>query len=291
MKLSDFYKNIVRFGAEIDPRGKSAVTEFQDTAILHGNPDTPVNKLMVGIDIEIGEIMLAERLREIEGLDLVLSHHPEGKAYASLYKVMDLQVNLLVKAGLPEKLAREMLTERQHEVERRLMAANHTRSCDAAKILDIPFMCAHTPADNHVSHYLGRLFKEKKPKKVSDVIDILMEIPEYKLACEVNAGPKIIIGSPNRKTGEIFMEMTGGTEGSSKAYDKLYKKGTRTLIGMHLSEDHFKKIRDMNLNVVIAGHISSDTLGLNLLLDKIEKSSGEKFNVINCAGFNRIKRI
>jgi hypothetical protein len=59
---------------------------------------------------------------------------------------------------------------------------------------------------------------------------------------------------------------------------------------MHLSEEHFKKVKDANLNVVIAGHISSDTLGLNLLLDRIEKESKETFQVISFSGFDRIKR-
>jgi hypothetical protein len=40
--------------------------------------------------------------------------------------------------------------------------------------------------------------------------------------------------------------------------------------------------------VVIAGHISSDTLGLNLLLDRIEKE--EKLETICCSGFYRIRR-
>jgi hypothetical protein len=59
---------------------------------------------------------------------------------------------------------------------------------------------------------------------------------------------------------------------------------------MHLSEEHFKKVKDANLNVVIAGHISSDTLGLNLLLDRIEKQAKERLQIISCSGFNRIKR-
>jgi len=84
------------------------------------------------------------------------------------------------------------------------------------------------------------------------------------------------------------VEMTGGTEGSKDAYDKMYKTGVRTLVSMHLSEEHFKKVKDADLNVVIAGHISSDTLGLNLLLDRIEKE--EELKTINCSGFRRIRR-
>jgi putative NIF3 family GTP cyclohydrolase 1 type 2 len=59
---------------------------------------------------------------------------------------------------------------------------------------------------------------------------------------------------------------------------------------MHLSEEHFKKAREANLNAIIAGHISSDTLGLNLLLDRIQQKGGEEFDTISCSGFRRIKR-
>jgi hypothetical protein len=90
--------------------------------------------------------------------------------------------------------------------------------------------------------------------------------------------------------GKIFLEMTGGTEGSKEVFDKFYKLGIRTLICMHLSEEHFKKVKDANLNVVIAGHISSDTLGLNLLLDRIEQEAKEEFQVTACSGFRRVKR-
>ncbi|MFH0790561.1 MAG: NGG1p interacting factor NIF3, partial [Candidatus Omnitrophota bacterium] len=121
-----------------------------------------------------------------------------------------------------------------------------------------------------------------------DIIEILSGIPEYKAAADDLAGPRVILGAPNRTAGRILVEMTGGTEGSGQVYDRLYKTGIRTLISMHLSEDHFKKVKDANLNVVIAGHISSDTLGLNLLLDNLEKE--ENFSITACSGFRRFKR-
>lgn len=42
------------------------------------------------------------------------------------------------------------------------------------------------------------------------------------------------------------------------------------------------------MNVVIAGHIASDNLGLNLLLDQILE--GEDIKVLECSGFIRVKR-
>jgi putative NIF3 family GTP cyclohydrolase 1 type 2 len=287
MKLADFYGSVVKFGSELDPR-KNKINSYADTAILYGQPDTEIKRILVGIDIEVGELLLANIIRRESGLDLVLAHHPEGRAWAALYEVMQLQVDLLTRAGLNRKISEELLAERKREVERKLLPNNHMRSVDTARLLNIPFMCAHTPADNHAAFFIERLMREKKPQKVGDIIDILLDLPEYKYAREQLAGPRVILGNPNRPVGKIFVEMTGGTEGPKEAFDKLYKAGVRTLVSMHLSEEHFRKVRDANLNVVIAGHISSDTLGLNLLLDRIVKK--EKISIVSCSGFTRFDR-
>ncbi|MDD4953419.1 MAG: NGG1p interacting factor NIF3 [Candidatus Omnitrophica bacterium] len=291
MKLSKLYSQVLKFGAERDPRGKkSKISSYEDTAILFGDPDTEVKKILVGIDIEVPELLLADRIRQQEGLDLVLSHHPEGKAYASLHKVMQLQVAMLKGLGMAQGVAQKFLDERMREVERRVMPQNHTRPVDAARLLNMPFMCAHTPADNHVQKFITDLMRKRKPRRVADIVDILMEVPEYAQAEKNSAGPRIISGNPAKYAGLISVEMTGGTEGSAEIFGKLYKKGVRTLICMHLGEEHFKKVKDANLNVVIAGHISSDNLGLNLLLDNIEKEQKERLQIISCSGFTRVRR-
>ncbi|MCX5700265.1 MAG: NGG1p interacting factor NIF3 [Candidatus Omnitrophica bacterium] len=289
MKLSRFYNLIVKFGTDRDPRrNKEAIKSYSDTAILYGKPDTEINKILVGVDMEVGELLLADRIRQKDGLDLALSHHPEGKAYVLLHEVMQLQVDLLKQAGLSELVAQKLLNTRMAEVERRVLPQNHERCVDVARILNMPFMCMHTPADNHVYWYLKKLMLEKKPKLIQNVIDILLEIPEYRDAQKNKTGPALILGSPKRKVGKIVFEMTGGTEGPKDVFDKLYKAGVRTLISMHLSEDHLKKAKEANLNAIIAGHISSDSLGLNLLLDRIDRI--EEIEVVGCSGFKRIKR-
>jgi len=288
MKLSYLYDQAVKFGIDQDPRRKPLKNSFSDTAILFGAADTEIRKILVGIDIEVADLLLAERIRDRQGLDLVISHHPEGAAYAALYKVMQLQVDMLVGLGISVKVAQELVDERKREVERKILPQNHMRAVDAARLLELPFMCVHTPADNHVYGFIKSLLKKNKPRKVQDIIDILMEIPEYQDAGSYFAGPRIILGSPKRPVGKVSVEMTGGTEGPKDVFDKMYKAGIRTLVSMHLGEEHFKKVKDANLNVVIAGHISSDTIGLNLLLDRIEKQ--EKFQIIGCSGFRRISR-
>jgi hypothetical protein len=56
-----------------------------------------------------------------------------------------------------------------------------------------------------------------------------------------------------------------------------------------MSDEHYKNAEKYHIRVVIAGHISSDNLGLNLLFDAAEKKFGS-INFIECSGFRRIKR-
>ncbi|MEK6581799.1 MAG: NGG1p interacting factor NIF3 [Nitrospirota bacterium] len=318
MTLKELYSKAISTGIENDPRGKEAVLKelesrkkdfeklkedekeffdnetlnnpYSDSRILNGTGDEKIKSALIGIDIEVGEILLADSLKtKGKGVDLLLSHHPEGRAYANLYSVMQMQSDILHRFGVPINIAEDLMEGRIKEVERRLMPVNHTRAVDAAKLLGIPFMCLHTPADNMVATYLQKIFDEGKPYKISDVMDILKGIPEYKEASFNGAGPKILIGSKNRKAGKIFVDMTGGTEGSKEIFSSLTASGVNTIVGMHLGEEHRKEAEKNHLNVVIAGHISSDNVGLNLLLDELSKNNS--LEIIECSGFKRVSRL
>jgi hypothetical protein len=317
MRLVDFYKLVVKKGIAKDPRSASEIKDelkrvqkeyrglkgpdkkafdkealtnpYADTRVLNGNPDTNIKTLMVGIDMEMAEIILADRLNEKgEAIDLVMAHHPEGVAWAKFYDVMRLQVAMLKNLGIAADVAEEMLKERMGEVERSVAPANHLRSVDVARLLDMPYMCVHTPADNHVASYLQKLFDGKTPEKLSQVLGMLKAIPEYFDGMKKNSGPRILIGEPKKKAGKIYVDMTGGTEGPKKVFGRLSQAGVGTIVAMHLSEEHFKHAKGEHINVVIAGHIASDTLGLNLLLDEVEKT--EKLKIIPASGFIRVKR-
>ena len=72
------------------------------------------------------------------------------------------------------------------------------------------------------------------------------------------------------------------------ALEKLAQAGVGTLVCMHLSEKHLEEAKKQNLIVVVAGHMASDNLGLNLLLDAV--CGGEKIEIIPCSGFTRVAR-
>ncbi len=112
------------------------------------------------------------------------------------------------------------------------------------------------------------------------------EIP--KEAGKLKAGPKIFVGRPDSRTGKIALtEITGGSEGSKEIYQNLAQAGIGTVIGMHIKEEFRTEAEKAHVSVIIAGHISSDSLGMNLFLDELEKRGIE---IIPCSGLIRIKR-
>jgi putative NIF3 family GTP cyclohydrolase 1 type 2 len=317
LKLQEFYELAIQAGIDADPRGRAVVkaelretlktyedlkpedkaafdleklkNPYADSRILHGSPEGPVKTILAGIDMETAEILLADRLNEKgSGIDLVLAHHPEGRAYANFYEVMRMQADILNRFGVPINVAESQLSRRMKEVERSLLPVNHTRPVDAARLLDIPLLCIHTPADNLVAGYLQSLFERETPARLKDVLKLLKAIPEYQESANNNVAPRILVGADEQRTGKIFVDMTGGTSGSKETLEKLSQSGVGTIVGMHMSEDHRKEAEKHHLHVVIAGHIASDTLGLNLLLDVIE--AREPISVLACSGFKRFKR-
>lgn len=259
---------------------------FSDTRILYGDPNKKVKKVLVGIDISAGELFLAEKFRNI---DLIISHHPLGKALLGLPDVMHLQIDFLVQYGVPVNIAEKFLKKRIEKVIRRIIPENYNETVDLARHLDLPLISIHTPGDNLVAKFLKERFEKNKFFLLEDIIKSLQEIPEYREATRIGAGPMIFVGNKENRAGKIApLAITGGTEGALEIYEKLAIAGIGTIIGMHLSEIHCEEVEKANINVVIAGHISSDSLGMNLFLDELERKNVE---IVSCGGFTRVSRI
>ena len=283
--LNRFKKNYEKMnvGEKKEFDTEKLTNPFSDTRILVDNGKN-VKKVIVGVDMEGAELLLADKL----GVDLVIAHHPEGKALADLSGVMDLQAEVLAGYGVPINIAESVIKPRISEVSRGLSPINHNRSVDIAKALKLNFMCVHTPADNLGANFLIKKLKKDNPETVGEIVEMLKDIPEFKAAIQYNAGPKIFVGSPDNSCGKVTVtEFTGGTSGSKEIYEKMAQAGIGTVIGMHMGEEHRKEAEKYHINVVIAGHMASDSLGLNLFLDELEAKGLE---IIPLSGLIRIKR-
>ena len=138
MRLIDIYDFVIKKGIAKDPRTKKEIDEelnkarrefrnlrgpdkkyydkdrlenpYADTRILYGNPDEDIKTMMIGVDMEVPEVLAADLLNERgESIDLVMAHHPEGAAWARFYDVMRLQVAMLRKFGIPPEIGKALL--------------------------------------------------------------------------------------------------------------------------------------------------------------------------------------
>jgi hypothetical protein len=316
VKLREIYETAVRMGIEADPRGKQGVEEhlermrrrhdklpahlapladpldltnpFADTRIYVGDPETEVATLLGGIDMNPGEILLADRLRE-KGVpvDAVYAHHPEGWGLTKLDDVMEVQADIWAQFGVPIQAGEKFISERMDEIKRRLMPLNYDQAIDVARLLEVPFFSAHTPTDNLVVDYLTRFFAQREPKLIEDVEKALLDIPEYRIAAQKGAGPYLGKSARDARAGRIWVDMTGGTEGPKKAIEKLADAGVGTIVGMHMGQEMRDEAEKHNMHVVIAGHMSSDSVGINLFLDELERNG---VKTIATSGLIRVHR-
>lgn len=312
MNIQQIYRLAIEMGIKSDFRTKEEINEFlkfkkeeytklspeerkyfdkerltnpyADTRIHFDDGMGNIKKILSTIDVSVGTLMMAKEL----GVDLVINHHPIGLALAGLDDVMSLQVDAMEKFGVPVTIAEKLIHKRIDEVARGINPANHYAVVDAAKIMKINLINIHSPADNLVANYVTNAISRVKPKYVSDIMKVLGKIPEYQEAKKQGAGPMLFSGSEKNRCGKVAVsEMTGGTEGSKEIYQAMTNAGIGTVVSMHLSEEHKKEAEKANINVVVAGHISSDSLGMNLILDKLEQKG---VKIIPAGGLIRIKR-
>ncbi len=228
-----------------------------------------IKKVAIGVDMELAEMLLAEKL----GADLVITHHPSGGApRINLHKVMDNQINTMTKAGVPINKAQKALAEKKGQVERGLHVSNYDRAVSAAKLLKMPFMGVHTPADilaeRTVQNLLDEKLKDQPKATLKDIIDALETKSEYQ---KTTAKPVIRVGCEKDYAGKVVVTMAGGTGGGTNVIKSYFEAGVGTLVCMHMPEDVIKAVKDQNIgNIVVAGHMASDSVGINQFTDALE---------------------
>lgn len=316
MTLQEIYDLAIAMGIKADPRGEASVNKllkrtkkeydeasekvkkyfdkesltnpYSDTRILFGDPKTPVKKILVGIDPDATEILLADRLNQKgEKIDAVVGHHPVGVSLAALHDVMELQVDAYAQVGVPLNVLDALMSERMTDVKRKIHPSNHNQVVDTARLLGMPLMNLHTVWDNMGDQFMKNYLGKKEFDTVGEIIDALMELPEYQEAMKGKNGPEIVSGSSKSRAGKVAIFFTGGTNPSKEVYIELAKAGVGTLVDMHIPEDGLKELKKLHVNVINAGHMASDSIGANLFFDELEKKGVE---IVSGSGLIRAKR-
>lgn len=319
MKLKTLFKRSIEIGIDYDPRGKQYINHqlqkkkdafkklegsekemfdeertwnpFSDCRILNGTGEEEVKRLMVGIDIETQDLILADRLREKgEKIDAVLIHHPEGRALADLDLVMGLQSDVFMAAGVPVNQTDHLLRPRQDRIRRSIHADNLFRTERTAELLGLPIFNMHTVTDNLVWAYMEKHICKKQWNDLGEIMDAIMDMPEYKWYAKKGNPPMLLNGSRGQRPGKVVAtEFTGGTNGPDDLIEKQATAGVGTILSMHFTEKEYEKGKEHNVNLIQCSHMASDAMGINLLLDILSKEE-KKLETLDVSGFIRVKR-
>lgn len=319
MKLKHLYKRTIEIGIDADPRDKKYIEKllkkqadrfkkaegnekkyfdeertwnpYGDSRILHGTGEEDVKRLMVGVDIEVGEILLADRLREKgEKIDCIMIHHPEGRALADLDKVMPLQADVYLAAGVPVNQSENLLRPRMDRIWRSIHANNFLRVERTAELLNIPMFNCHTVTDNLVWRFMEKHVVQKKWDDLGEIINALHDIEEYDIYARKGSPAIIVNGSHSSRPGIVVAtEFTGGTNGPEELIEAQAHAGVGTILAMHFTEKEVELGKKHHLNLIQCNHMAADSLGINLLLDKLLKEE-KKLDILAVSGFVRVRR-
>ncbi len=319
MKIYDAYRTAIEAGMKRDLRPQSEVRKilddfkdvydslpedrkelfdqerlwnpYADSRFSYGAEkakELDAERFMWGIDITPSEILLADRLREKgQRIDAVVAHHPNGKSKTPFPEVMMQMTAMFGNMGMDPEKAHQLVKERMDQVLRNMQGFNYNQTADAARMLDIPFFNVHAPADNMVEEYMVNKMRDLQPNSLQDIIDSLYSEPEVRMAAKSNSPPIIVVGEPGNECGKVMVKMNGGTSFSKETYQALADSGVKTIVAMHYPDDHFDKAKEAGINLIISGHMASDSIGVNLICDIWEKDGIE---VIPCSGFTRFSR-
>ena len=229
-----------------------------------------IKKVLVGVDMGTAELLLAKEL----GVDCVIGHHPVGDTTRTKFtEVMKNQINRMVTAGVPINKAQKVLAEKINEVDVRLHPANYDQATSAARLLNIPYIGIHTPCDiiaeRTVQEHMDKVYAANPKATIQDLIDELMTIPEYQNSL---SEPKARVGSNDDYCGKPFVTMAGGTGGGAAVFNAYFDAGVGTLVNMHIPMPDVKKVKEHGVgNVLVAGHMASDSVGINGVMNELEK--------------------
>jgi len=177
----------------------------------------------------------------------------------------------MVAAGIPIEEAERAVMRRLEELEVEAHTRNHGHAVDAARLLKMPYMNIHTPLDEVGRKTMSEKINSRIEKKstVEDVVSALKELTEFKKAVtEI----KIRLGKAENLAGKVVVSHGAGTNGGYEIAKTYFRYGIGTVVYIHISPMELEKLKaEKKGNLIITGHIASDSVGINPLIHELEK--------------------
>lgn len=239
----------------------------EDSAILVKGEN--IKKVLFGIDIGVPELLLAKQMH----FEAVIAHHPMGGTAAlGFHGVFKRHIQQMVDAGIPETEAKKVVNRKLEQLEVEDHTRNYGHVVDVARLMKIPCMNVHTPLDEMGRRTMSNKVSSKtgKHSRVRDIVDALNELPEFKKAL---TKIEVRLGRADAIAGEVVVSHGAGTNGGYDIARAYFEHGVRTLIYIHVSPSDLEKLKADNMgNLVVTGHIASDSVGINPFIHALEEA-------------------
>jgi len=245
----------------------AGLREVPEDSAIYVSGDN-IRKVLFGIDAGVPELMLAKQ----QGYDAVIAHHPQGgTAIIRFHHVFKRHIQQMVAAGIPVEEAEKAAQKKLEELEVEGHIRNYGHAVDVAKLLKMPYMNIHTPLDEVGRKIMAEKVDNRirKDSTVQDVVSALGELPEFKNAVtEI----KIRLGEAENLAGKVAVSHGAGTNGGYEIARTYFKYGVGTVVYIHLRPRDLEKLKaERKGNLIVTGHIASDSVGINRLIHELEK--------------------
>lgn len=241
----------------------------------HTVPGENIKRVLAGIDMGTAELMLARQL----GYDCVVRHHNLVPKLGHLGElVAEDHFKKMVANGVPINVAQKVMEHRKREVEIMFHGNNFSSASQCAKLLNMPFVGLHTPADllgeRTVEAKVEEVYAAKDTPTVGDLMDAIMTIREFRDAPD-GQRPNIWVGSRDSYAGKTIVDFSGGLAPELDELKAYIDAGVGTFVCMHMEGNIVKELQaDNRCNVIVCGHMASDSIGMNIILDEWERVGG-----------------
>jgi putative NIF3 family GTP cyclohydrolase 1 type 2 len=251
----------------------------EDSGTIYDN-GKEIKRVMAGIDMTTAELAIAKHT----GFDCVALHHPNGITNPDIGELLGRDhMKKLMECGVPINAAQKLAFARKEKSHQATHSRNRDQFPSMARLLDMNALALHTPADILAEKYaqekLDGLMQRNPRCTVQDVINELLTIREYKDALP-GQQPEVWVGSSSSYAGRIYVEMYGVGAPTLEEYIACSDAGVGTFICMHATPEVIDGMKKHNKsNIIVAGHMASDSLGFNQILKIWEENGVEVVRV------------
>jgi putative NIF3 family GTP cyclohydrolase 1 type 2 len=245
----------------------AGLREVPEDSAIYVSGDN-IKKILFGIDAGVPELLLAKQLN----CDAVIAHHPTGgNAILNFHRVFARHIKQMIAAGVPKREAEKAVRRRLEELEVEAHTRNYQHTVDVARLLKMPYMNIHTPLDEVGRKRMQEQIDSRirKNSTVKDVVSALKELPEFKKATTTI---KIRLGKAENPAGKVVVSHGAGTNGGYEIAKTYFKHGVGTVVYIHVNSGDLARLKtDGKGNLIVTGHIASDSVGINPFIKELEE--------------------